>query len=283
MELLQLKYFFESAKNESFAKTAEKYMVPTASVSASVKRLERELGCELFHRTANRVFLNDRGKSFRDSLAVAFREIDRAVDKLTAISTDNRTIKILVRCMRSTITDYVVEYKKRHPNIPFNMSFNFDHQDFDHYDIIIDEKNPHYGEFESFPLYTTKIQLRAAATNPLCGKKLTLKQLADQPFISIGKHNGMHEIFSQACQRAGFTPNVIVQCNDLQCNRKFVEANIGIGIDRANPWGESLEGLGILDVTDFDGIQTVCCYYKKQLEYGNLAHFLEFLKTKSVQ
>ena len=34
MELLQLRYFYESAKNENFAKTAEKYMVPASSVSA---------------------------------------------------------------------------------------------------------------------------------------------------------------------------------------------------------------------------------------------------------
>lgn len=280
MELLQLKYFFESAKNESFAKTAEKYMVPTASVSASVKRLEKELGCALFHRTANRIYLNEQGRNFRDSVAIAFRELDQAVDKLTAITTDNRTIKILVRCMRATITDYVVEYKKRHPNIPFNMSFNFDNQDFDDYDIIIDDQNKQYKQFESFPLYTTKIQLRAAASSTLRGKKLILKQLADQPFISVGENNGMREIFSQACQRAGFTPNVIIQCNDLQCNRKFVEANIGIGIDRAYPWGEPLEGLCILDIADFDESQTVCCYYKAQAEYGNIAHFLEFLKTK---
>ena len=46
MELLQLRYFYESAKNENFAKTAEKYMVPASSISASVKRLEEELGCQ---------------------------------------------------------------------------------------------------------------------------------------------------------------------------------------------------------------------------------------------
>ena len=42
MELLQLKYFYESAKNENFSKTAEMFMVPTSSVSASIKRLEKE-------------------------------------------------------------------------------------------------------------------------------------------------------------------------------------------------------------------------------------------------
>ena len=43
MELLQLRYFFESAKTENFSKTAQKFQVPTTSVSASVKRLEKEM------------------------------------------------------------------------------------------------------------------------------------------------------------------------------------------------------------------------------------------------
>jgi hypothetical protein len=47
VELLQLRYFYESAKNENFSKTAEIFMVPTTSVSASIRRLEEELGCPL--------------------------------------------------------------------------------------------------------------------------------------------------------------------------------------------------------------------------------------------
>jgi hypothetical protein len=43
MELLQLRYFLETAKNQSFTKTAEKFYVPTTSVSASIKRLEEEI------------------------------------------------------------------------------------------------------------------------------------------------------------------------------------------------------------------------------------------------
>ena len=59
--MLQLRYFYESAKTESFAKTAEKYMVPASSVSASVKRLEQELETSLFDRTSNKIKLNDKG------------------------------------------------------------------------------------------------------------------------------------------------------------------------------------------------------------------------------
>lgn len=282
MELLQLRYFFESAKNESFARTAEKYMVPTASVSASVKRLEKELGCKLFHRTSNRILLNDNGKEFQKSLAVVFKELDQAIDKLTSVTTDTREINMLVRAMRGEITDYIVEYKTKHPHIAFKTVFNFDDISFENYDIIIDEKTDRYPQYERIDLYTTRIQLRASSTNPLCGKKLTLKQLFNQSFISIGENNGIHNLFINACKRAGFTPNIIVQSNDLECNRKFVEADIGIGLDREYPWGDSSDKLVYLDITDFNEKQIICSYYKKQSAYGNVEHFLNFLKSKAM-
>ena len=117
MELLQLRYFFESAKNESFAKTAEKYMVPTSSVSASVRRLENELGCELFDRHSNKICLNSNGKRMQISLYKVFDELNEAITYLSADKTDTREIKMLVRAMRDDITDYIIEFRKNYPHI----------------------------------------------------------------------------------------------------------------------------------------------------------------------
>ncbi len=280
MEILQLRYFLESAKNESFAKTAQKFMVPSASVSASVKRLETELGCQLFHRASNKIILNDKGRAFKESLSVAFSEIDSVIDRLTSHTTDTRNIKILVRSMRNTITDYIVEYKSNHPNIVFNTVFDFDNTDIEDYDIIIDERTDRYKNYERYDLFKTKIKLCAASSDPLCGKKLMLKQLSQQPFVSIGEHNGMHEMFVNACKREGFTPKIVVHCNDLKCNRKFIKSGIGIGLCRAYPWGEKTDGISMLDVSDFKETQTICCYYKKEFAYGNIEHFIKFLKKK---
>ena len=111
MEMLQLKYFYESSVNQSFAKTAQKYMVPATSVSASVKRLEKELGCELFDRSSNRIILNENGRRLKESLKVIFKELDNAVDSITSSSSDTREIKMLVRAMRGEITNFIIEYK----------------------------------------------------------------------------------------------------------------------------------------------------------------------------
>ncbi len=281
MEILQLRYFYESARQENFAKAAEKYMVPATSVSASVKRLEKELGCELFHRSCNRITLNDNGKRFLQSLSVIFDELDQAVDSLTSATTDTREIRLLVRAMRSEITDRIIEYKTRHPHISFKTVFDFRETDIEHYDMIIDEETDRYPNHEKIDLYTTRIGLRAATNSPLCGRKLTLKQLANQPFISIGEQNSLHRILINACKEAGFTPNIVVQTNDLLCLRKCIEAGVGIGLSRKTGRNSPSQGIMHLDVVDFDVRQTICCYYKKQDAYGNVEHFINFLKSKS--
>ncbi len=280
MEILQLRYFFESAKNQNFARAAEKYMVPATSVSASVKRLEKELGCELFDRSCNRITLNDNGRRLMQSLSVIFKELDGAVDALTSISTDTRKVKMLVRAMREEITDNIIEYKTKHPHIPFKTVFDFDETNFENYDIIIDEKCDKYPEYERIDLYTTKVRLRVSVKSPLCGKKLTLKQLRDYPFVSIGENNGMHKILINACKKAGFVPNIVVLSNDISCNRKFVEAGVGIGLGREYQNSRKSKNVEYLNITDFNETQTICCYFRKQSVFGNVEHFLTFLKGK---
>ena len=74
MEMLQLRYFYESAKSQNFTITAQKYLVPVSAVSSSVKRLEKELGCQLFEREANRIRLNDSGRLLQQSLCTVFHD-----------------------------------------------------------------------------------------------------------------------------------------------------------------------------------------------------------------
>ena len=80
VELLQLRYFLESAGSESFSQTARRYDVPVTSVSASVKRLERELGHDLFYRRANKIFLNERGRRLYEALSVGMATVDDALE-----------------------------------------------------------------------------------------------------------------------------------------------------------------------------------------------------------
>lgn len=279
MELLQLQYFFESAKTENFAKTAGKHFVPTSSVSGSVRRLEKELGCQLFDRSSNRLTLNRNGKRLFQALQVAFDEIDSAVKDLTTVE-DNREIRILVRAMRGNVTDYIIEYNRTMPHVQFQINFDNADQDFEKYDIIIDERSDLYPTHERMELCHMRMRLVVSRNSSLSRKKLTMKQLSAHQFITLGEQSHMHKTLLDACKKAGFHPNISIRSNDMKYYEKLVDSGIGIGVERDNPKNMRLRNISYLDVSDFVEESVVFAYYKKEAAYGNIAQFLQFLSSK---
>lgn len=278
MEILQLRYFYESAVNESFAKTAKKYMVPTSSVSASVKRLEEEMNCQLFDRESNKIILNQNGKKLQRSLCHIFQELDETVEEISKKESDTREIKMLVRAMRRKVTDYIIEYNKNTPEVSFKTVFDFGDKGFEEYDIIIDEGKADYPEYERFEIWDMKIKMKASKDSPLKNRVLTLKELSKEPFVSLSEDSNMHKMLMRACRSAGFDPNISVISNDIACHDKLIESGMGIGLGRE----EKSENTVFLNITDFEERYTVYAYYKKGAYYGNVKSFLNFLKEKRI-
>ena len=283
MELLQLRYFYESAKNQNFSKTAQMFMVPTTSVSASIKRLELELGCQLFDRSANRIRLNDNGLLLQQSLCSVFQELDKTFSKLSGNTQDNRQIKILVRSMRRKVTDIIIQYSKLHPDFAFQVIFDQGDIDLSGYDIIIDDQKARYDNYDRIELFQLRLRLKCSVDHPLLNQKLTLSQLSDQPFLSLNSDSNTYKILVSACNQAGFTPQTLVICNDIDCYEKFIAAGIGIGILRQESGSErSAHHLRDLDVVDFSPSYTVYAYYSQEEYYGNVENFIHFLKARSI-
>lgn len=281
MEILQLRYFFESARNQSFTKTAEKYMVPLTSVSASIKRLEKELNCTLFDRHSNRISLNENGIKLQNSLCMIFNELDSVVDSLSPQKSDRQEIKISVRAIRNEITDHIIEYSALHPNVSFHTIFNFTNEHIDDHDIVIDDKPEKYTNYKSFEFCNKRICLLASSSNPFCGKQIKLRDLYNQNFISTGEDTSTHKMLLRACKNEGFTPKIAIYSNDLLCYNKYIEAGIGIGVGRVDSSENVNSQLQRLDVIDFVERQTIYVFYKDTSPNKIIDDFVRFLKSKS--
>ncbi len=279
MELLQLRYFFDSARFLSISKTAEKYMVPSTSVSVSIKRLEKELGCKLFDRLPNRIVLNENGKNMLDALTVVFSELDRVVGSISDSADDTREIKLLVKALRTVITNQIVQYKYKHVNTRFKLIADFDETNFDDYDIIIDTEGRPYGNYESFELCKQRILIYASPKSHLCGHKIRMEQLSGESFANLSLYGNHYKVLNDACNRAGFTPNLVAQVNDSACFMRIISSGIAIGA--AGELYAKVSGNNSvvpLNVTDFKEYQTVCVYYKKGFACGNVRKFIDFLR-----
>lgn len=284
MDLLQLRYFYESAKNESFSTTAKKYIVPTSSVSASVKRLEKELGVNLFDRTTNKIKLNDKGYAFYEAIDDIFKKLDNAVFEVSADTHRNVTIRILIKARRKWITDLIIQYRERFPYVRFKIVFDAAMSDFESYDVIIDEKSDKYLNRESFLLSTEKICVKAAKSHYLAGKTLNFSQLKDEEFVVTQKEGRMWKLLENTAIKSGFVPKVAIESNDRQCLIRYVEAGMGLCLGSQSVLNdESEKNLVKLNITDFNERQLIYVHHKKTDKSDTtLNSFLAFLKTQCV-
>lgn len=278
MDLLQLRYFYDSANYMSISKTAEKYKVPPTSVSASIRRLEEELGVKLFDRSPNRIMLNDKGKLMQNSLKLIFDEMDNMLEAVSGVADDNKEIKILVKAIRSLVTEQVIQYKSRYSHTRFRLVADFDETDPDDYDAIIDTQCDMYKGYEAKKLGNQHILLYAAANSDLCSRKLCLKQLSKEPFVVMSRQGNHGKTLFAACEKAGFSPNIVAQVNDSACFWKMISSGIAIGVSgELTGENKSNASLAALNVTDFKYKQAICIYYKKENNYGNTARFISFV------
>ena len=280
MELLQLRYFFESAKNENFAKTAEKYMVPASSISASVKRLEDELGCKLFERRSNKIALNENGKQLQSSLSVIFDELDQTIEKIRGNKPQKTEIRILVLAMREHICNIMFEYQKLYPHIHFVAMFDVDNNSEAEYDLIIDKENNTYQEYKRRELGNYKICFKAVPEHPLVGKELTMIDLRNERFITLEYELGLNSTLFECCKGAGFYPNIVLQTNDRQCFQHSARAGIGIGLWLKSELAPPPSGLVDLNVKDLHLRHTLYLYYKNNIVSEQHKDFINFLTSK---
>ena len=282
MELLQLRYFYESAKNESFALTAKKYMVPTSSVSASVKRLERELGIDLFDRSSNRIKLNEKGYVFLGMLDETFEKMDRTVAAITESPQPSATIGVLIKARRTWIAELIIEYKTRFPHVDFRISHDALRSRSELFDVIIDEPSDRYTGRERFLMSTEQICVKAAKNSPLAGQTLTFRELKDQPFIIAQKGNRMWQLLERAAAQNGFVPKVSIESNDKQCLLRYVEAGMGLSLGSKRALlEESEKNLTALNITDFNETQSLYVYYRPTDPMDvALNGFLSFLNAR---
>jgi len=78
MELQQLKYFKTVAEIEKISAAAEALFISAPALSASISRLEKELGMKLFDRTNNQIKLNKQGEIFLRYVNQIFTTLDCA-------------------------------------------------------------------------------------------------------------------------------------------------------------------------------------------------------------
>lgn len=79
MELRQLEYFQMASRLKNITRAARKLRVSQPNITVAIKKLEAELGVQLFDRSQKQLTLTPEGRVFLKRIEVALRNIDDAV------------------------------------------------------------------------------------------------------------------------------------------------------------------------------------------------------------
>ena len=235
MELLQLKYFCDAAKNLNFSKTARKYTVPPSNISQSIKRLESDLGYPLFLRHANKIILTDKGKRFYEKVSHALNLINEAVSEMKDDGTTG-TINISINSNRRLIMELIEKFKKDYTAVNIKTAY-FGNPDEDDYNIIIDSENGNLKGFHKQILFSEDIALAVNSESPLAkAEKINISELENEPFITMDDKASMNKVTREICKSCGFEPRIAMQSDDPTFVRKCVELGLGIAFAPTLSW-----------------------------------------------
>lgn len=227
MELLQLKYFCESATCENFSQTAKKFGVPPSDISQSIKRLEKELGTPLFSRMANRIILNDKGKEFYASVSKALLVISDAV----ATASDEEgvgKIRLCINANRRVVMSAIEKYRRIYPNVEI-VTTHFTDPTSEDFDMIIESEDERLSSYNKKLIISEEILL-AVRKNTLktSGKEFNITDLIDVPFVTLGGKSSLYNLTVEICKEHGFKPKIAMQSDDPFYVRKCVELGLGV-------------------------------------------------------
>jgi|RhiMetdeSRZDD1v2_1073273.scaffolds.fasta_scaffold324674_2 DNA-binding transcriptional LysR family regulator len=86
LELRHLRYFLAVAEELNFSRAAERLHIAQPALSAQIRVLETQLGCELFARTTRKVELTPAGELLLEDAREIVARADEAEAKLVAVS-----------------------------------------------------------------------------------------------------------------------------------------------------------------------------------------------------
>ena len=125
MELRQLRYFLVVAEELHFGRAAERLHITQPPLTVAIRRLERELGVQLFERTTRRVILTPAGEAFMQRVGEALAELDNAAGDVAMVAA-GKSGRIRVGFVSSasytTVPEAIRTFRNHRPRVELELS-----------------------------------------------------------------------------------------------------------------------------------------------------------------
>ncbi|MFF9685376.1 LysR family transcriptional regulator [Streptomyces sp. NPDC014623] len=240
MDLRQLEYFVAVAEERNFTRAAERVHISQSGVSAQIRRLERELGAELFDRSSRTAALTVAGKAAlehaRAALAAA-GAVGRAVGEVTGLIRGRLTVGMVIGCTVTPLFDALAAFHRAHPGV--EISLLEDNSDrlvegvrTGAVDLaLIGTPAPTPEGLDALTIISERLVAAVPDGDPLVRRRrVTLRDLAERPLICMPPGTGLRTLLDRACAAQGLRPVIALQASAADAVADLAARGLGVAV-----------------------------------------------------
>lgn len=241
MELRHLKYFVMVAEELHFSRAAEKLHLAQQPLSAQIKRLEEELGVQLFDRTTRKVTLTEAGEAFLQEVRLGLAHLDTAVEAAQRVARGEAG-QLVLGYVGSTLYNImpvtVRTIRERFPHVHLvlrelcspELEQKICEQEID-IGLLVPDGPDHVLACEIVHREETVVALPQG--HPLAARThIPLRLLADEPIVIYDRLQKPlpYDMVIALCREAGFSPHIVQEAASEQTVLGLVAAGMGIAL-----------------------------------------------------
>lgn len=237
MELYQLNYFLEAARQRSFTRAARQLHLAQAALSEQMRKLEDELGTRLFDRSRKETLLTPAGEVLREHAEILLEQAAtarRAIHDHLSMKSGRLTIGAIPTVSSCVLPLAISKFRKLHPSIELSLLEGTS----PHIAQWVEEGRVDLGlvqlpvgdhEMTTTILFREAFSLLLPADHALVRKrKVTLSALKHETFIFY--KGRAREVVREACRKEGFDPHGVCESGELETIRSLVGTGMGIAV-----------------------------------------------------
>lgn len=238
-----LREFLYVCATGSITAAANGLFISPQGLSKSIKKLEDDLGVELFRRDPSGMHLTSEGKVLREKAVHIIAELDsiqgEALKEAAALEKNIRKtvrMELTFGSIKFFTLHDMHRFEELHPDIKISMNEGTDHEITSH--IRNGERDIGFcvgpidtSSFDAVYVYSRKHCLVVNKENRLSRKKsVTWADLKGEPVIFESKEFSAYNNNLNRCLKAGFEPQIVFCAGDVRYAHQLAEENVGIAI-----------------------------------------------------
>jgi DNA-binding transcriptional LysR family regulator len=237
MELYQLEYFLEAARQRNFTRAAARLHLAQAALSEQIRKLESELGAPLFHRGRRESVLTAAGETLRlhaEALLERAATARCAVRDLAGLRGGRLTIGAIPSVSACLLPAAIAAFRRKYPRVELGLFEGTSEAvaeavESGRVELGIVQLPTTGGRFDAGLLFTEPFVALVARTHPAARqRRVALAQFAQEPFVLY--KGRARDTALAACRAAGFEPRIACESSELETIRSLVAARLGVAI-----------------------------------------------------